>query len=572
MPPSLSSIERGNPPPRRKSCAACIKAKRRCDLHQPSCLRCTQRRIECSYPVPAGTHPKRRGIETPSSSSHSETSPTAQAQDDFMKDISLTDASSSWDTGCFDFNLDLSAAYNTNNASSCAPFPNISFDEPMLHGLEFLDDDAAHAHQSPPLPMMPTPALTLELGIEDPMPLIQRPRPVIPTMSRLDLLRAAAELTEKRLRYTVDAFKSAPEEMVLTGGTPWSHPGLYKDSMPLCLEDALAASGLHRAKNPVNNAMIQRVVELRYRRLIEAPIPASVPEQLARVHALILYQIMLFFDESCPSRALSQETVSVLLDAAMALLEHAQYETSDANPHSDSDSAASSPGRDIPLYPLTAARALYADWIFQESLRRTLLIAFLLTQMQCLLQADFSSFSSRAFVPPSSTNANPPTNSSSSSSSSSSPSPFSHPFSSASIPHEEIECFGPTDPLPSDASALAAIRLALQEQHHHQQQDNTTTTPGLSTCIPDKRCDPMMLLAQSFTLSAQLWHACDAVDFVMAWRDPRHRHLVVKPFNIWKRIDTARVEDIDKLGRMVMTSGMGIEEAKGWFASRGGTL
>ena len=221
-------------------CAACIKAKRRCDLHQPSCLRCTQRKIDCSYPTPpAGSHLKRRvGIDTPSTSSPSETSPIVQAQEEvFMKDISLIEASPAWDSS-FDFNLDLSTAY-TNNPS-CAPFPNISFDEPVLHGLGFLED-AVHA-QSPPLPRMPMPAPTLELGLEDPMPLIQRPKPAIPNMSRLDLLRAASELTEKRLRYTVDAFKSAPEDMVLTGGTPWSHPALYKDSMPLCLEGTVTPS------------------------------------------------------------------------------------------------------------------------------------------------------------------------------------------------------------------------------------------------------------------------------------------------------------------------------------------
>jgi len=43
------------PPLRRKSCAACIKAKRRCTLQQPRCGRCTQRNIRCRYPgsVPA---------------------------------------------------------------------------------------------------------------------------------------------------------------------------------------------------------------------------------------------------------------------------------------------------------------------------------------------------------------------------------------------------------------------------------------------------------------------------------------------------------------------------------------
>src|SRR6478609_7443403 len=48
---SLSSRERANPPSRRKSCAACIKAKRRCDSALPACLRCHHRKIPCEYPA-----------------------------------------------------------------------------------------------------------------------------------------------------------------------------------------------------------------------------------------------------------------------------------------------------------------------------------------------------------------------------------------------------------------------------------------------------------------------------------------------------------------------------------------
>lgn len=37
--------------PRRKSCRACAKAKRRCDLMLPVCSRCSQRRLGCEYPL-----------------------------------------------------------------------------------------------------------------------------------------------------------------------------------------------------------------------------------------------------------------------------------------------------------------------------------------------------------------------------------------------------------------------------------------------------------------------------------------------------------------------------------------
>lgn len=37
------------PPPRRKSCGECVKAKRRCDLLTPKCTRCFQKTLDCRY-------------------------------------------------------------------------------------------------------------------------------------------------------------------------------------------------------------------------------------------------------------------------------------------------------------------------------------------------------------------------------------------------------------------------------------------------------------------------------------------------------------------------------------------
>ncbi|RWA10254.1 hypothetical protein EKO27_g4860, partial [Xylaria grammica] len=125
-------------------------------------------------------------------------------------------------------------------------------------------------------------------------------------------------------------------------------------------------------------------------------------------------------------------------------------------------------------------------------------------------------------------------------------------------PPSMATCLSPTSQAPScgapDATALAAIRHALQQTPYADEHG----------------CDSKLLLCRSFTLSAHLWHARDPVDFAVAWRDKQH--LVAQPWNVWKRIDTAQADDIDGLGRILMTSGMGIEEAKGWFASRGGSL
>lgn len=59
----MSSLERDNPPPRRKSCEACRAAKRRCDLALPTCFRCSQRGLACAYPgLPPDQIPELLGL------------------------------------------------------------------------------------------------------------------------------------------------------------------------------------------------------------------------------------------------------------------------------------------------------------------------------------------------------------------------------------------------------------------------------------------------------------------------------------------------------------------------------
>lgn len=160
-------------------------------------------------------------------------SPSVQPQD-LMRSI-LHDMPP-WETTTtgFDFNLDMSPAYT--HAPSCSSFPSVAFefDAPAMPGLEFLDDAVDMDSMLRSL----SPAPGLPPGSGDPLPVAVRPPPrsQIASVSRIHLLRAVSDLIDKRLRYTVDAFKCAPGDMVLDGGTPWSHPALYRDAMPACLE------------------------------------------------------------------------------------------------------------------------------------------------------------------------------------------------------------------------------------------------------------------------------------------------------------------------------------------------
>ncbi len=285
---------------------------------------------------------------------------------------------------------------------------------------------------------------------------------VSPRMASLAITR---NLVATRLQYGVDKLKAAPEQMVLENQTPWSHPALYRDTMPRSMQDAHACCALYIAKNNVNAPVIFRSIEARLEELLAAPEPTTPIEHLAHTQALLLYHIMRLLDGDIVAHACAVETMPALDASVSALLRHIVFE----NPKDPISPTA------LPLYPLAATREFWDSWVFMESARRTILTVYLFLQLCRLLRGQRSS-----------------------------------------------------------------------------------------------RCDSTLSQCHSLTLSAHLWHAADAFDFAVAWREKDH--FVANCNSLMRVLEEARGDDIETLGKMVMTSVMGIDEAKGWLATRGGTL
>jgi hypothetical protein len=168
------------------------------------------------------------------------------------------------------------------------------------------------------------------------------------------------------------------------------------------------------AKNTVNVNIILRSIESRAQELVTSPIPSNPFEALARTHALLLYQIIRIFDGDLSSDAAAEGTTQTLEDSAIALLDHIIFEATNTSapdnfdgpypspsesdlPHSPppsvtqaispSTNPTSSPqaprfrnpqadlSPDLPFYPLDATRTFWQTWVFQESARRTFIIA-----------------------------------------------------------------------------------------------------------------------------------------------------------------------------------------------------
>ncbi|TLS30867.1 hypothetical protein PpBr36_03321 [Pyricularia pennisetigena] len=530
--PSKSAVERDNPPPRRKACQGCIKAKRRCDLGFPTCLRCSHRHIECLYDSAVSINGSSSGIppsrparfakkrQTQATSGHAASEAASQPLSlsgtygtatnidglSFLDDPSLTslpvfdDAPPSGfpgsktaefipkDDGIFAYggSLDNLLGLSTHSNS-------------VFEGLD-LDLDV---FQAPPQNMDPVPARPEEPPHTD---LVYLPVATPTATTSFNM----SYMIRTRLSYTIPILLGAPKAFVETTGTPWSHPSLYKDGFPPIIEDMYAACALYMARTPRNDAVIMRSIEGKLAKVINDPLPsvASTSEVLYRTQALLMYQIMRTLDEGLASRAHDAVATAAFEESMNTLKDHLIIEAGStdvsttfmlssltAQSITDFEKAASlqtrqhgirRPTKPLQLYPLGPTRAFWEQWTFKESVRRTFLMAFFFSQLTRLV-----------------------------------------------------------------------------------------TGATLGTCTG------RTATWNCWTLAGDLWGAPDAVDFAQAW-NTKHEvggeaeggcgPIIVSPGQMQRVLQEARAEDMDDFARMILTTTLGVEEAKAWLASKGGVL
>jgi Fungal Zn(2)-Cys(6) binuclear cluster domain len=177
-------------PPRRKSCVACVAAKRRCDLRQPACSRCDRQKLECCYP----TAPP---CPSPSPGGNSG-SPGASNLLDFGQ--ALNDTST--------------LAYPALDAADFGMMPEATFsavDDLLNPGDNSFALGTLLSLQSLPVPITP-----------------------------LFVLPSFDSTITSRLEYSIRQLKLAPEAFVRGNQTPWSHRHLYDEKMPRCIQGPYA--------------------------------------------------------------------------------------------------------------------------------------------------------------------------------------------------------------------------------------------------------------------------------------------------------------------------------------------
>ncbi|KAF6843640.1 hypothetical protein CMUS01_01897 [Colletotrichum musicola] len=329
---------------RRRACTACQQAKRRCDQRLPRCGRCTQKGFEdCNYPsLEAAVAAADFNFFTDVLSG---SAPTPDSLHSIVPGSLVPEADTSW-----------SMFYNNAAAAAAPPAPSPSI----------------------------------------------LPPPSSDCISRDSVL------------YCSEQFRSCPRRWVGQNGiAPFVHPALYlpttngADGLPPVLQDCFCACAAYAAKNDDNAALVLGVIEAKATALLYVPEQATwtLPQQVAALQALVMYQIMRWFDGDIRQRVLADSAEPVLAawtSALQARVGAAVFATEEAMPsvvlpephvppQQQSSSSSSTYQHDQALSPAQSRsntpgggrvtqeelKAAWRRWLMAESIRRVLVMAHL---------------------------------------------------------------------------------------------------------------------------------------------------------------------------------------------------
>ncbi|KAF3760709.1 hypothetical protein M406DRAFT_47488 [Cryphonectria parasitica EP155] len=333
MSPPLSHLERGDPPPRRKSCSDCVKAKRRCSQTFPTCLRCAQRKLLCRYP--------------------------SQARITLVLDAS-------W-PGDEHFDTDLTVdSFGTIQDPALSSVPSWTDSTTALFENESGEAGLISTTTDMYKPVYPTRGVSPRSSLQVAPP-------------RHFNLEAINQEVQNRLLYAMDQIKSAPKTMLAELQTPWCHPALYRDEVPQVMQGAIAACALYTSKNAINGPVIMRCIDTKVNGLLNSETPRDLLHALARTHAMMLYQITRFFDGDIVARCSADAMFTELQSSALALASYTHWDAhattgppgSCETVHLGGDGGVDASS----LLSLQALRQFWRDWVLHESARRTHLIA-----------------------------------------------------------------------------------------------------------------------------------------------------------------------------------------------------
>jgi len=341
------------------ACNACAKSKRKCGRQLPSCVRCAARGRSCVYP------PSRSRA---ASSSRPLLSNALRGSVPSVEDGLLADLAS-------------------NTSSSTADLTHA--DEHMLDlTISLSDNDLAAPPSLTEEPSVPATRADWFLG------------PETWSISHRVVTSADVPIGKATMKKYIAVLQSWFERWVTTGSNPFIHPRLYSADFPTCVQVAYATLASYIHRTPANTDIVLQIIEDRSNDLLqengavlklvggeqwtdEGEQDLDLFAQLARLHALMVYQIIGLFDGDIRLRHVAEGHLVVQNSWADKLLHSA------ANSLSNTHAIATHLVGRLPR-PSTYLQEQWYLWILSESIRRTWLIAVSMSPIFFALQQCWS--------------------------------------------------------------------------------------------------------------------------------------------------------------------------------------
>ncbi|KAF2801217.1 hypothetical protein K505DRAFT_319975 [Melanomma pulvis-pyrius CBS 109.77] len=298
-----------------RSCTRCNTAKRKCDRVTPSCRLCRRKKLECVYP--------------------------SERLSSFVPIQTTSGASTPPELSLLNFE-------STSNELNISEFPPLS---------EAALDIANPPGSAPRINYCGAWFLAPETFMVD-----HTPMPLPPNFKISDL---------KGFVRLVEGWMAA---WITTGSNPFIHAHLYRSNFPSCLQIAFTTLSAYLNRTQATTDMILRAVNDQASTLVsasdvEAGTSPDLLEDLAHIHALLVYQMVGLFDGDIRSRHLAEQRAAIFTISLDRAIEKAsrelRWDLLELDPNHLTLSLTSQ---------TSLAEPLWRSWIISESLRRTWLI------------------------------------------------------------------------------------------------------------------------------------------------------------------------------------------------------
>jgi len=329
------------PYPKRVSCTKCVKAKRKCDLGQPRCQRCTERDILCVYEVGSTATVKANSSSAASIADNEIVTPTLSP---IWPSTTTPQGFAAASNGDSAFAMDLTSISNFD--TSVDWFGNI-MTSPSLDVDDFVDRSS------------------LAKQIEE------------------DATVMTGEIYMPRVRYAVSRIKTWTAMFAERSMTPFIHRSLFSrvEGPEDVTFDALSACALYAVRNKENNRAVLEDVRRKAKRLITEKGETKWKEPgelLASLQTLLLYQIIRLFDGDIRLRADAEIDAVVQVRWTVEILKYFR-------PLKTQEMALDQ------LMAYDAQLCLtkppdWRDWVFDESVRRTVLTSYMIQGVYSFLK------------------------------------------------------------------------------------------------------------------------------------------------------------------------------------------